>query len=107
MRYSNIKKSVIEQFKAEQYEQDERAKARARVTNSPITEAHHAHNMGENRASGNNTSDSGLDARSAVLATITRMQEEQRNQLAYLEVMAVLDAQWKLMQVNRRFDRSH
>ena len=92
--------------RAEQYEQNERAKAKARIT-SPITKDNHAHNMGENRASSNNTSDSSLDARSAVLATITRMQEEQRNQLAYLEVLEALDAQWTLMQVKRRFDRSH
>jgi len=92
--------------RAEQYEQNERAKAKARIT-SPITKDNHAHNMGENRASSSNTSDSGFDARSAVLATITRMQEEQRNQLAYLEVLTALNEQWDLMQVKRRFDRSH
>lgn len=92
--------------RAEQYEQNERAKAKARIT-SPITKDNHAHNMGENRASSADNSDSGFVARSAVLATITRMQEEQRNQLAYLEVMAVLNEQWALMQVKRRFDQSH
>lgn len=74
---------------------------------TPITEDNHAHTMGETTTSSPVSSDSNLDARSAVLATIARMQEEQRNQLAYLEVMAVLEEQWKLMQVTRKFDRSH
>jgi hypothetical protein len=74
---------------------------------APITEDNHAHNMGETTTNSGASSNHNTDARSAVLATITRMQEEQRNQLAYLEVMAVLEAQWKLMQVKRRFDRSH
>ena len=92
--------------RAEQYEQNERAKARARVY-SPITGDNHAHTMGEIRASTNSNSTGDTGVRHMVLETITRMQEEQRNQLAYLEVMAVLDAQWNLLQVKRRFDRSH
>ena len=92
--------------RAEQHEQDERAKARARV-NSPITEATHAHNMGETTTNLPSGSNLDIATRSAVLATIARMQEAQRNELAYLEVMSVLNEQWALMQVKRRFDQSH
>lgn len=92
--------------RAEQYEQEERAKARARVY-SPITGDNHAHTMGEIRASSTRVSNPNTLTGLMVLETITRMQEEQRNQRAYLEVMTVLDAQWKLMQVKRRFDQSH
>lgn len=93
--------------RAEQYELDERAKARARITQSPITETTHAHNMGETTTNLPNGSNLDIATRSAVLATIARMQEAQRNELAYLEVMSVLNKQWALMQVKRRFDRSH
>jgi hypothetical protein len=92
--------------RAEQYEQNERAKAKARI-NSPITKDNHAHNMGETTTNSGASSNHNIDARSAVLATLARMQEEHRNELAYLKVMAVLEEQWKLMQVKRRFDRSH
>jgi hypothetical protein len=75
-------------------------------TKTPITETHDAHNMGKDTTSSPDTGNHGTDARSAVLATITRMQEQQRNDLAYLAVMAELDSVWKVMQVKRRFDRS-
>lgn len=92
--------------RAEQYEQNERAKAKARIT-SPITEATHAHNMGEDTTNSRVSGSHSTDARSAVLETLTRMQEQQRNELAYLEVMAELNSVWKVMQVKRRFDQSH
>ena len=86
--------------KAEQYEQEERAKARARITQSPITERNHAHNMGEIRASntriGNPSTLTGL----VLLETI------KRNNAAYESVMPQLEEIWKVMQVKRRFDRS-
>lgn len=85
--------------KAEQYEQEERAKARARVY-SPITQEHHAHNMGEIRAGstriGNPSTLTGL----VLLETI------KRNNAAYESVMPQLEEIWKVMQVKRRFDRS-
>jgi hypothetical protein len=93
--------------RAEQYEQDERAKARARVHQSPITEATHAHTLGEIRASTNSNSTGDTGVRHMVLETIARMHEAQRNELAYLEVMSILNKQWALMQVKRRFDQSH
>ena len=92
--------------RAQQYELNERAKARARVT-TPITGDNHVHSMGEIRASANSNSADNNRVRHMVLETIGRMQEQQRNELAYLEVMSVLEEQWKLMQVKRRFDQSH
>ena len=74
---------------------------------TPLTETHDAHNMGEDTTNSPVSGSHSTDARSAVLATITRMQEQQRNELAYLAVMAELDSVWKVMQVKRRFDRSH
>ena len=92
--------------KAEQYEQEERAKARARVTNSPITEATDAHNMGKIRTVSTGNRNTGLDARSYLLATITEEEVKQRNDAAYNQVLAILNRQWLHMQVKRRFDRS-
>lgn len=92
--------------KAEQYEQEERAKARARITQSPITERNHAHNMGEIRASDTRIGNTGLDARSFLLATITEEEVKQRNDAAYNQVLAILNREWLHMQVKRRFDRS-
>lgn len=92
--------------KAEQYEQEERAKARARVTQSPITEATDAHSMGEIRAGSTRISNIGLDARSFLLATITDEEVKQRNDAAYNQVLAILNREWLHMQVKRRFDRS-
>jgi hypothetical protein len=86
--------------RAEQYEQDERAKARARITQSPITEATHAHNMGEIRASATNTSNPSTLVGLVLLETI------KRNNAAYESVMPQLEELWKVMQVKRRFDRS-
>jgi hypothetical protein len=63
--------------------------------------------MGETTTNLPNGSNLDIATRSAVLATIARMQEAQRNELAYLEVMSVLNKQWALMQVKRRFDQSH
>jgi hypothetical protein len=86
--------------RAEQYEQNERAKARARVNQSPITEATDAHNMGEIRAS---------DARIGNPSTLTGLvllETIKRNNAAYESVMPQLEEIWKLIQVKRRFDRS-
>jgi hypothetical protein len=74
---------------------------------TPITEATDAHNMGEDTTNSRVSGNHNTDARSAVLATLARIQEQQRNELAYLAVIAELDSVWKLMQVKRRFDRSH
>ena len=87
--------------RAEQHEQDERAKARARVNQSPITEATHAHNMGEIRASATNTSNPSTLTGLVLLETI------KRNNAAYESVMPQLEELWKYMQVKRRFDQSH
>jgi hypothetical protein len=92
--------------RAEQYEQDERAKARARITQSPITEATHAHQMAKTGASNNRISDIGLDARSFLLATITEEEVQRRNDAAYNQVLAILNHEWLHMQVKRRFDQS-
>ena len=91
--------------KAEQYEQEERAKARARV-HSPITERNHAHNMGKIRASNTRIGNLGLDARSFLLATITEEEVKRRNEAAYNQVLEIMNKHWKVMQVKRRFDRS-
>ena len=86
--------------RAEQYELDERAKARARITQSPITQEHHAHNMGEIRASATNTSNPSTLTGLVLLETI------KRNNAAYESVVPQLEELWKYMQVKRRFDRS-
>jgi hypothetical protein len=86
--------------RAEQNEQDERAKARARVHQSPITEATDAHSMGKVRAGSTRSSDTGSLIGLVLLETV------KRNNAAYESVMPQLEAQWKLMQVKRRFDRS-
>ena len=85
--------------RAEQHEQDERAKARARVY-SPITETNHAHSMGEVRAGSTRISDTDSLIGLVLLETV------KRNNAAYESVMPQLEAQWKLMQVKRRFDKS-
>jgi hypothetical protein len=92
--------------RAEQHEQDERAKARARVHQSPITEATNAHTLGEIRAGSTRISNIGLDARSFLLATITEEEVKQRNDAAYNQVLAILNHEWLHMQVKRRFDQS-
>ena len=86
--------------RAEQYEQDERAKARARVTDSPITEATNAHSMGKVRAgiTGIRNTDS--------LIGLVLLETIKRNDAAYESVMPQLEELWKYMQVKRRFDRS-
>lgn len=91
--------------RAEQYELDERAKARARI-HSPITEATDAHSMGKIRAGSTRSGSHGLDARSFLLATITEEEVKQRNNAAYQQVLAILERNWKVMQVKRRFDQS-
>lgn len=91
--------------RAEQYELDERAKAKARVY-SPITETNHAHSMGEVRAGSTRISNIGLDARSFLLATITEEEVQRRNDAAYNQVLAILNHEWLHMQVKRRFDQS-
>lgn len=86
--------------RAEQHEQDERAKARARVHQSPIMEATDAHSMGKIRAGSTRHSNSDSLIGLVLLETV------KRNNAAYESVMPQLEAQWKLMQVKRRFDRS-
>ena len=86
--------------RAEQYEQEERAKARARVTQSPITEATDAHSMGkirENRL--------GISS-SSTLTGLVLLETIKRNNAAYESVMPQLEEIWKVMQVKRRLDRS-
>jgi hypothetical protein len=85
--------------RAEQYELDERAKARARI-NSPITEATDAHQMAKTRTSITGIRDSDSLIGLVLLETV------KRNNTAYESVMPQLEAQWKLMQVKRRFDQS-
>jgi hypothetical protein len=86
--------------RAEQYEQEERAKARARVNQSPITEATDAHNMGEIRASSVSSRDTSSLVGLVLLETI------KRNNAAYESVMPQIEEIWKVMQVKHRFDRS-
>lgn len=86
--------------RAEQYEQDERAKARARVTDSPITEAHHAHSMGKVRASNSRIGNP------STLTGLVLLETVKRNNAAYESIMPQLESIWKTMQVKRRFDRS-
>ena len=85
--------------KAEQYEQEERAKARARI-HSPITEATDAHNMGEIRASNTRTGNP------STLTGLVLLETVKRNNAAYESVVPQLEEIWKVMQVKRRFDRS-
>ena len=85
--------------KAEQYEQEERAKARARI-HSPITEATDAHNMGEIRASDTRTGNP------STLTGLVLLETVKRNNAAYESVVPQLEEIWKVMQVKRRFDRS-
>lgn len=85
--------------RAEQYEQEERAKARARIY-SPITENNHAHSMGEVRAGSINSRDHGSLIGLVLLETV------KRNNAAYESVVPQLEEIWKVMQVKRRFDRS-
>jgi hypothetical protein len=88
--------------KAEQYEQEERAKARARV-HSPITERNHAHNMGKIRASntriGNPSTLTGL----VLLETVKLNHDPSK---AYTQVLESFNETWKTILVKRRFDRS-
>jgi hypothetical protein len=86
--------------RAEQYEQEERAKARARVTDSPITEATDAHSMGKIRAGSTRISSRDLSLGLMVVETI------ERNNAAYQSIMPQLEEIWKVMQVKHRFDRS-
>ena len=86
--------------RAEQYEQDERAKARARVNQSPITEATDAHSMGKIRAGSISSSSS------STLNGLILLETVKRNNAAYESVMPQLEEIWKVMQVKRRFDRS-
>jgi hypothetical protein len=92
--------------RAEQYELDERAKARARVNQSPITEATDAHSMAKTGAGSTRISNIGLDARSFLLATITEEEVQRRNDAAYNQVLAILNHEWLHMKVKRRFDQS-
>ena len=85
--------------KAEQYEQEERAKARARIY-SPITENNHAHSMGEVRAGSISSRDTGSLIGLVLLETV------KRNNAAYESVVPQLEEIWKVMQVKRRFDQS-
>jgi hypothetical protein len=85
--------------KAEQYEQEERAKARARV-HSPITERNHAHNMGKIRASNTRIGNP------STLTGLVLLETVKRNNAAYESVVPQLEEIWKVMQVKRRFDRS-
>jgi hypothetical protein len=86
--------------RAQQNEQDERAKARARVHQSPIMEASDAHSMGKVRASNPRHSDT------SSLIGLVLLETVKRNNAAYESVMPQLEAQWKLMQVKRRFDKA-
>lgn len=86
--------------RAEQYEQDERAKARARVTDSPTREAHHAHSMGKVRASSTSSRDHGSLIGLVLLETV------KRNNAAYESISPQLEELWKYMQVKRRFDKA-
>jgi hypothetical protein len=85
--------------RAEQYEQDERAKARARI-HSPIMEATDAHQMAKTRTSITGIRDSDSLIGLVLLETV------KRNNAAYESVMPQLEEQWKLMQVKRRFDKA-
>ena len=85
--------------KAEQYEQEERAKARARIY-SPITENNHAHSMGKVRAGSISSRDTGSLIGLVLLETV------KRNNAAYESVVPQLEEIWKVMQVKRRFDQS-
>lgn len=86
--------------RAEQNEQDERAKARARVHQSPIMEASDAHSMGKIRAGSTRHSDT------SSLIGLVLLETVKRNNAAYQSVMPQLEEQWKLMQVKRRFDKA-
>lgn len=89
--------------RAEQNEQDERAKARARVHQSPIMEASDAHSMGKIRAGSISSSDLSSLNGLVLLETVKLNQDPSK---AYAQVLESFNETWKLMQVKRRFDRS-
>jgi hypothetical protein len=86
--------------RAEQYEQEERAKARARVNQSPITEANDAHSMGKIRAG------STYGGCSDSLIGLVLLETVKRNNAAYESVTPQLEEIWKVMQVKRKFDQA-
>jgi hypothetical protein len=87
--------------RAEQYEQEERAKARARVHQSPITEANHAHEMGEVRAS------TARSSNTSSLTGLVLLETVERNNAAYESIMPQLEELWKVIRVKHRFNQSH
>jgi hypothetical protein len=89
--------------RAEQYELDERAKARARVNQSPITEATNAHSMAKVRARSISSSDLGSLNGLVLLETVKLNQDPSK---AYTQVLESFNETWKAILVKRRFDQS-
>jgi len=67
---------------------------------TPITEATHAHTVGEIRASATTNSDTGSHSRFVLLETM------KRNNAAYESIVPQLEELFKVIRVKRRFDQS-